>query len=111
LSRQPSTESLDMKISLLLIVTLLNLAIINTALAARDTLRCGSKIITTGMTMDEVLKICGEPQARDVEEVPVRSGNRITGMTEIHTWTYQRTGGKPASLTFDQNSLVSIDYL
>jgi hypothetical protein len=100
-----------MKTAVLVIVTLLSLAVTNPAFAARNTLRCGSKIVTPGMTMDEVLKFCGEPQGRDVEEVPVRSGNRVTGMTEKHIWTYQRTGGKPASLTFDQNTLISIDYL
>jgi len=60
--------------------------------------------------MDEVLKFCGEPQSRDTEEIPVRSGNRVTGLTKIHTWVYQRSGGKPASLTFDQDKLVSIKY-
>jgi hypothetical protein len=100
-----------MKIALLVIVTLLNPAAINPAFAARDSLRCGNKIVTTGMTMDDVLKFCGSPQAMNVKEVPVRSGNRVTGITEKHIWTYQRTGGKPASLTFDQNKLISIDYL
>lgn len=99
-----------MNTATLVFVTLLSLAVIDPAFAARDTLRCGSKIVTTGMTMDEVLKFCGEPQAREVEEVPVRSGNRVTGTTETHVWTYRRSGGKPASLTFDQDKLVSIEY-
>jgi hypothetical protein len=99
-----------MKTAVLVIVTLLSLAVTNPAFAARDTRRCGGKIVTTGMTMDEVLKFCGEPQTREVEEVPVRSGNRITGMTNKYTWTYPRSGGKPALLTFDQSTLISIDY-
>jgi len=99
-----------MKTALLVIVTLLGLVLTGPGHAARDTLRCGSKIITTGMMMDEVLKFCGEPQIKDTEEVPVRSGNRVTGMTLKHTLTYPRSGGKPAVLTFDQDKLVSIDY-
>lgn len=99
-----------MKTTKLVLVTLLGLAIIGPAFGARDTLRCGSKIITTGMMIDEVLKHCGEPKSQDTEEIPVRSGNRVTGITKIHTWVYQRSGGNPASLTFDQDKLVSIKY-
>jgi len=99
-----------MKIAMLVLVALIGFALTGPGHAARDTLRCGSKIITTGMLMDEILKFCGEPQARDTEEVPVRSGNRVTGITLKHVLTYSRAGGKPAVLTFDQDKLVSIDY-
>ena len=99
-----------MKAILVMYVALISLAIIDPALAARDTLRCGSQIVKIGMTMDEVLKACGEPNAREIEKVPVRSGNRVTGTTESQTWTFERPGGKPASLTFDEDMLVSIDY-
>jgi len=79
--------------------------------AARDTLRCGSKIVNTGITMDEVRQMCGEPSSERTEEVPVRSGTRVTGMTEFHYWTYSRgSGQKPATLTFDQDVLISIAY-
>lgn len=99
-----------MKTAAFAFVMLLSFTVTDPVIAARDTLRCGSKIVKSGMTMEEVLKFCGEPQAREVEEVPVRSGNRVTGTTETHVWTYQRAGGKPASLTFDQDKLVSIEY-
>jgi len=99
-----------MNITRIVLVTLLGLTLTAPGYAARDTLRCGSKIITAGMMMDEVLKFCGEPQAKDTEEVPVRSGNRITGMTLKHVLTYSRAGGKSAALTFDQDKLVSINY-
>lgn len=79
--------------------------------AARDTLRCGSKIVNTGVTMDEVRKFCGEPSSERIEEVPVRSGNRVTGTTDMIYWTYRRGNGqKPATLLFDKNVLVSITY-
>jgi len=81
------------------------------ATAAGDTLRCGSKIVNTGMSMDEVRKYCGEPTAQKVEEIPVRSGGHVTGTTEMHYWTYRRgSGQKPATLEFDQDRLVSITY-
>jgi len=81
------------------------------AAASGDTLRCGSKIVSTGMSMDEVRKYCGEPTSQRVEEIPVRSGGRVTGTTEMHYWTYRRgSGQKPATLEFDQDRLVSITY-
>jgi hypothetical protein len=77
--------------------------------AAQDTLRCGSKIVKTGMSMDEVLKYCGEPNSREIEEHDVRSGNRVTGTTELHIWTYNRGSSQaPAVLEFDVDKLMSI---
>ena len=35
--------------------------------------RCGSRIITTGMTQSQVLDACGEPATKDVEDVDVRA--------------------------------------
>ena len=77
--------------------------------AAQDTLRCGSKIVKTGMSMDEVLKFCGEPSSKEIEEHDVRSGNRVTGTTELHIWTYNRGSAQaPAVLQFDVDKLMSI---
>ena len=99
-----------MKTAVLVFFTLLGLAMTGPGHAARDTLRCGGKIITIGMLMDEVLKFCGKPQSKETEEIPVHSGNRITGTTFRHVLTYPRSGGKPAVLTFDRDKLVSIEY-
>ena len=74
---------------------------------AADTLRCGSKIITLGMSADEVLRHCGEPAKREVEQQDVRSGNRVTGTTEVHIWTYRRAGAEKV-LRFDQDRLIAI---
>jgi hypothetical protein len=77
--------------------------------AAQDTLRCGSKIVKTGMSMDEVLKFCGEPSSKEIEEHDVRSGNRVTGTTELHIWTYNRGSAQsPTVLQFDVDKLMSI---
>ena len=81
------------------------------AFARGETLRCGSKIVSAGMSMDEVRNFCGEPAAQRTEEIPVRSGGRVTGTTEMHYWTYSRgSGKKAATLLFDQQTLVSITY-
>lgn len=76
-----------------------------------DTLRCGSKIVRTGMTMSEVKGYCGNPSDSSVEERDVRSGNRVVGKTQFHTWRYDRgTGQRTAVLEFDQEKLMSISY-
>ncbi len=78
---------------------------------AEDTLRCGSKIVRTGMTMAEVKKYCGNPTSTAIEVQDVRSGPRVVGTTEVHTWTYRRSSGqRTAILMFDQGELKSITY-
>ena len=79
--------------------------------AADDTLRCGSKIVRTGMTMTEVKKYCGNPSSTSIEEHDVHAGPRVVGKTEIHTWRYNRASGqRTAILEFDQEKLMSITY-
>jgi hypothetical protein len=79
------------------------------SLAANDSVRCGSKIMKIGMSMDEILKYCGEPTSRETEDHDVRSGNRVTGTTQLHIWTYQRGASQaPAVLEFDVEKLISI---
>lgn len=97
-----------MKMRIALIATL---AVLGTSPAFADTLRCGSKIVETGMTMTEVKKHCGSPSSSAVEEQDVRSGNRVVGTTEIHIWRYNRMSGQDtAILKFDQDKLMSIKY-
>jgi len=78
---------------------------------AADTLRCGSKIVQTGMTMAEVKKYCGNPSSTSIEEHDVHAGPRVVGKTEIHTWRYNRASGqRTAVLEFDLEQLKSITY-
>jgi hypothetical protein len=78
-------------------------------LAASDTMRCGSKIVKIGMSMEEVLKYCGEPSTKEIEEHDVRSGNRVTGTTQLHIWSYNRAASQaPTVLQFDVDKLISI---
>ncbi len=76
-----------------------------------DTLRCGSKIVQTGMTMAEVKKYCGNPSSTSIEVHDVHAGPRVVGKTEIHTWRYNRASGqRTAVLVFDEEKLMSITY-
>ncbi|MDX1403585.1 MAG: DUF2845 domain-containing protein [Woeseiaceae bacterium] len=78
---------------------------------ADDTLRCGSKIVRTGMTMENVKEYCGNPSSTSIEVQDVRSGPRVVGTTEIHIWRYDRAAGqRTAVLEFDRQKLMSISY-
>ena len=79
--------------------------------AAQDTLRCGSKIVQTGMTMAEVKEHCGNPTSTEIVEQDVRAGPRVVGTTQIHIWRYDRgSTQRTAVLEFDQEELKSITY-
>ena len=79
--------------------------------SADDSLRCGSKIVRTGMTMEEVKKYCGNPTSTAIEEQDVRSGPQVVGKTQVHTWRYNRSSTqRTAVLVFDQQKLMSITY-
>lgn len=78
---------------------------------AEDSLRCGNKIVRTGMTMAEVRKYCGNPTSTSIEEQDVRAGPRVVGITEIHTWIYKRASGqRTAVLQFDLDKLKTITF-
>ena len=81
-------------------------------MTAGDTQRCGSKIIKVGMTTADVLKYCGPPTKKEIEEHQFHSGNRVTGTTQLNRWIYDRgSTGKPVVFEFDQDKLLYIKYL
>jgi hypothetical protein len=78
---------------------------------ADDSLRCGSKLVRIGMSMEDVQEYCGSPSSSSIENQNVHSGNRVVGTTQIHTWHYDRGAGqRTAVLEFDQEKLRSIHY-
>jgi len=82
------------------------------SLAAPETLRCGNKIVETGVTMAEVEKYCGKPSSTRTEDQDIRAGNRVIGTTQLHFWTYDRASGQNAAiLEFDQDKLLSITFV
>jgi hypothetical protein len=90
-------------------ILILSACLFAAEVAAEETVRCGSKIVRVGMTSAEVLKYCGEPSSREVEEHNVLSGGRVVGTTQLHIWTYNRgTVGKPKVLEFDMDILLTI---
>lgn len=81
-----------------------------TAFAAHAdaTFRCGSELVKPGMTQQEILSRCGEPDTRTVEHQDVRSGNRVVGKTQVSHWTYSSYGSTRV-LVFDQDRLIGIE--
>jgi len=90
----------------------MSLALVNpTAALADDVLRCKDRLIERGMSQEEVLRYCGEPQERRTEERPIRSGNRVTGSVTAEIWRYDRYGQFPVELEFESEELKSLTYL
>ena len=65
-------------------------------LAVAEGFRCGQKIATPDMTIEELLEACGEPTDKSVEVVDVHgpnaqgAGNLKRGTLTVETWTYDR---------------------
>jgi hypothetical protein len=51
---------------------------------------CGSKIIYVGMMQSEVVKYCGEPASKMVDNQRVRSpNNQVLGYSRVERWKYE----------------------
>ena len=64
--------------------------------AQADSFRCGQRIATADMTVEELLEACGEPSSKTVEVVDIfgpnvhGAGNVKRGTATIEKWTYDR---------------------
>ena len=99
------------------------LAIVGSLLAmsaqadAYGSLRCKGKFIRTGISVAQVISLCGEPQSRTVERIPVRTRtvtgfSRLSGVVVSERLLYGRGWGKfPVVLTFREGVLTRVDYL
>ena len=70
--------------------------------ANAETFRCGQRIASPEMSVDELIDACGEPTHRSVEQVDVyghsASGGRIkTGTSTVETLTFDR-GSQAAAM-------------
>ena len=63
---------------------------------ADENFRCGQWIVSSEMTLSELMGKCGQPSARDKRTQPVRARNRNNGLmvnageTTIETLTWNR---------------------
>jgi len=102
-----------MKTSLAVATALLALT---PAAYADETFRCGTKIASSDLTVDELVRKCGEPTTRTfrTEDVLVRNRNNglmlKSGETVIETWTYDRgTQAAPMVVTIVDGRIKSIE--
>lgn len=83
-----------MKMAWVAVVALAGLAMAQPALA--ESFRCGQRIATPDMSVEELLEACGEPTDKSVEVIDVYgpnahgSGNIKRGTITVETWTYDR---------------------
>lgn len=55
-----------------------------------DSYRCGRKLIRTGDSSSDVLRVCGEPAAKDRGRADVRDGG-ATRNVAVERWHYKRS--------------------
>ena len=73
--------------------------------------RCGSYLISVPLTVEELVKKCGEPTSKKVATDDVRTrvgggGTRAIGTTTVETWRYDRV---PMVVTINDGAIVSIE--
>jgi len=73
-------------------------------------MRCGSELVSKGMTTDQVRQSCGEPVKKEVVE-RTKSGtqhsDRIkTGVSYVETWYYDQGDGSITILRFLDGKLI-----
>ena len=74
--------------------------------------RCGQRIATPDMTVEELLEACGEPTAKTVEVVDVHgpnahgAGNIRRGTVTVETWTYDRGSQASAMVVTIEDSKI-----
>jgi hypothetical protein len=89
-------------------------------LAHGETIRCGSRLVDASVTVEELVRKCGEPASKRVEEqdVWVRSPNDLSsytrkiGTTITEYWTYDRgSQAAPVLVTIVDGKIRSIERI
>lgn len=76
---------------------------------AADSYRCGRKLIRDGDTSADVLRVCGEPMARDRGRADVRDDG-VTRSVAVERWHYrQSTRSLPRIVNIYRGRVVSIE--
>lgn len=77
------------------LTAVLGAALFSTISGADEPMRCGSSLITSEATLEELVQKCGEPASKKVTEEDIRAANagggtRKIGTTLTEVWTYDR---------------------
>jgi len=83
-----------------------------------ETIRCGSWLVDASVTVEELVRKCGEPASKRAEEQDIRvrspndSSTRIVGTTVTEYWTYDRgTQAAPVLVTIIDGKIRSIERI
>jgi hypothetical protein len=88
-----------------------------TVIDAQETLRCSGGLVSPGLTTEEILGKCGQPNEKEVIEEPIRArnaggGSRIIGTAIIERWIYVRASGQfPTLLHNEEGELKRVEFL
>lgn len=79
------------------------------SIAAADSYRCGRKLIRTGDSSADVLRVCGEPASKDRGRAEVRDGGSIRNVS-VERWHYKRNSRSLSRIVnIYRGRVVSID--
>jgi len=84
------------------------LALVAESLEA-DSFRCGRKLVSTGDTSGELVRVCGEPRHRDrgYKKIRVDGTNR---KVSVERWYYKRSGRSLEHIiVLYQGKIVAVD--
>jgi len=85
------------------------------AASADESFRCGKWIVSSELTVSELLAKCGEPTTREsrTEDIKARNHNVglmvKTGETTVETWTYDRGSNPAMVVTIVDGEIKSIE--
>jgi hypothetical protein len=98
-----------------LLVSLAFLALAAAA-SADEPLRCGNWLVAMPISLDELLRKCGEPAAKEVSAEDIRAGgktgsaSRVVGTTKTEKWTYRSgTQSIPMVVTIVDGKVTKIE--
>lgn len=82
--------------------------------SADETFRCGNALATSEMSVEDLLKKCGEPGSRTSSTEDVQARNQYglmikLGETVRETWTYDRGANPPMVVTIIDGRIKSIE--
>lgn len=72
-----------------------------------DDARCGSQVVTLGMSKSDVRAACGDPATSQDIPQDVRDGDMVVGQSVQSRWTYV-SGAVKTTFVFDQEKLIEI---
>jgi hypothetical protein len=99
---------------------LLTFATLVTAVVSQahgETIRCGSSVVDESVTVDELVRKCGQPASKRYEEQDIRvrtpndisSNTKKVGTTVTEYWTYDRgSHASPVIVTISEGRIRSI---